>query len=83
MIVLKKGKRIEKIPMLARETLSNAMKPMLAQTIHLAEEIGDDERDSFLAANPTVIPVFKVDVTAIVNKYVAEDASRVVQEDVE
>ena len=59
--------------MLERETLSNAMKPMLAQTINLAEEIGDDEEDSFLEANPTVIPIFEVDVTAIVNKYVAKD----------
>lgn len=75
-MVLKKGKRSKRILMATKEILSNAVKPMLAQNINLAEEIGDNEEDSFRAANPTVIPVFKVNVSKIVYKYVSKDKSK-------
>ena len=67
-VVLKKGKHVEKISMITKETLANSMKPMLAQTINLVEEIGDEEEDLFLEANPIVITVSEVDVITIVNK---------------
>ena len=52
--------------MVSKEILPTSIKPMMAQTISLADEVEDDEEDLFLAANPIVIPVFEVDVPAIV-----------------
>ena len=74
---MKKSKKIVKILMVSKETLPTSSKPMMAQTINLAEDVEDDEEDLFLAANPTLIPVFEVDVPAIVNRY-AEAKSKLV-----
>ena len=68
-VILKKVKKIVIIPMVSKETLPTSIKPMMAQTINLEEDVEDDEEDLFLAANPTIIPVFEVDVLAIVNQY--------------
>lgn len=69
-VVLKKGRKVVSVPMVSKEKLPTSMKPMLAQTINLAEEVEGEEEDKFFDANPTVISVFEVDVGAIVNRYV-------------
>ena len=42
---------------------------MNAQAINLASEVTDDEEEDFLKANPTVVPVFEVDVIDIMDRY--------------
>lgn len=68
-VILKKGKKTIRLPMGSKKELTKEHKPMMAQTINLAEEIEDDEEDSYLQANPTVVPIFDVDVAGIFDKY--------------
>ncbi|KAH7288873.1 hypothetical protein KP509_31G047800 [Ceratopteris richardii] len=64
-VMITKGKRNVTIPMHARCNISLKEKPLVAQTISLAEEVEDDEEEKFLKANPIVVPVFEVDVESI------------------
>ena len=69
-VTLKKGKKVVSTSMGVKQELSRAVKPMMAQPISFADKVEDDEEDSFLDANPTVVPVFEVDVERILDRYV-------------
>ena len=72
MVTLRKGKKVISIPLGVKQELSKMVKPpMMVQSISFADEVEDDEEDSFLDANPTIVPVFEVDVERILEKYVA------------
>ncbi|MCO5612765.1 hypothetical protein L7F22_067035 [Adiantum nelumboides] len=70
MATLKKGKKVITIAMGEKQELSSAVKPIIAQPISFAEEVGDEEEDRFLDANPTVVPVFEVNVEQILERYI-------------
>ena len=50
-VIMKKVKKIVISLMVSKETLPTSIKPMMAQTINLAEDVEDDEEDLFLAAD--------------------------------
>ena len=67
-VVIKKGKHSIIVLMNGKKEMVVQEKPLFAQTINLADAVEDDEEEDFLKANPTVVPVFEVDVKAIINK---------------
>ncbi|KAH7423568.1 hypothetical protein KP509_12G061500 [Ceratopteris richardii] len=67
-VMITKGKKQLTIPMHRRKNMSVQEKPLMAQTINLADEIEDDEEEKFLQANPTVVPVLEVDVAGVLSK---------------
>ena len=68
-IIIKKGSKTVKVIMSEKAVLAKEIKPMYAQAINLASEVSDDEEEDFLKANPTVVPVFEVDVIDIMDRY--------------
>lgn len=60
----------------SKKKLPVSLKPMMAQSINLAEEVEDEEEDCFLAANPTIIPVFEIHVEQIIGRYVSQEESK-------
>lgn len=70
-VALKKGKNFVRIAaMTSKKKFPMSFKPMMAQTVDLAEKVEDDEEACFLEANPTIVLVFEVDVKQIIDKYV-------------
>ena len=58
-----------KVSMAEKAVLAKEIKPLYAQAINLASEVTDDEEEDYLKANPTVVPVFEVDVIDIMDRY--------------
>ena len=67
-MTLKKGSKTVKVNMTEKVVLAELIKPMNVQAINLASEVTDDEEEDFLKANPTVVPVFEVDVIDIMDR---------------
>ena len=42
-----------------------SQRPLWAQTINLAAEIEDLEEEEFLEANPSIVPIFEINVMAV------------------
>ncbi|KAH7372795.1 hypothetical protein KP509_17G021600, partial [Ceratopteris richardii] len=59
-VVIIEGKKEVTIPMQGRHNMSIKEKPLMAQTISLAEEIEDDEEEEFLKENLIVVPLLEV-----------------------
>ena len=68
-VVLKQGKKSIKIKMGSSVKLDKSAKPLYAQSIQLADEITDDEEDLFLQSNPTVVPIFEVQIAELMDRY--------------
>ena len=68
-MTLKKGSKTVKVSMTEKAVLAESIKPMNAQAINLASEVTDDEEEDFLRANPTVVPMFEVDVIDVLDRY--------------
>ncbi|MCO5578561.1 hypothetical protein L7F22_032405 [Adiantum nelumboides] len=66
--MLRKGKQPVTISMQGRKQIPPRTKSLCAQTINLADAVEDDEEEDFLRANPTIVPVFEVDVEGIIEK---------------
>ena len=45
------------------------VKPLYAQSINVAADVTDAEEDLFFQSNPTIVPVFEVDIAAIMDRY--------------
>ncbi|MCO5596831.1 hypothetical protein L7F22_050901 [Adiantum nelumboides] len=44
------------------------IRPLLAQSINLVAKVENDEEEAFLQANPTIVPIFEVDIEGILQK---------------
>ena len=69
-IVIRKGKKKVKLKMTSEKILPNEFRPMLVETVNMVPELLEDEEEEFLNRNPSVIPVFEVDIDGIVQQYV-------------
>ena len=50
-------------------TMPREQQALWAQGIHLADAVKDDEEEEYLKANPAIVPVFDIDVMAILGDY--------------
>ena len=69
LVTLRKGKKRVQFPMVAIWILDHKTKLLCALAINLAHEVGDDEEEAYLQANPYIVTVFEVDVAQILEKY--------------
>ena len=65
MVLIRQGKKKVQLPMIRKVTLKQESRPLWVQGIDLAAELEDDEEEEYLQVNPTIIPVFDIDVLAI------------------
>ena len=56
--------------MTSKKILPNEFRPMLVQTINLVPKLLEDKEEDFLNRNPSLIPIFEVDVDGILQQYV-------------
>ena len=68
-IVIRKGKKKVKLQMTSKKIFPNEFRPMLVETINMVPELLEDEEEEFLNRNPSVIPVFEVDVDGTLQQY--------------
>ena len=68
-IVIRKVKKKVKLQMTSQKILPNEFRPMLVDTINIVPELLEDEEEEFLNRNPSVIPIFEVDVDSILQQY--------------
>ena len=64
-ILIRQGKVKIRIPMLKEIQMQPSQRPLWAQTINLAAKIEDLEEEEFLEANPSIVPVFEINVMAV------------------
>lgn len=69
-IVIRKGKRKVKLMMTSKKVIPKELRPLQVETINMIPELLEDEEDEFLNNNPSVVPVFEVDVDSILKQYV-------------
>ena len=69
-IVIRKGKKKIKLQMTSKKILPSEFRPMLVETINMVPELLEDEEEEFLNRNPSIIPVFEVDVDGILHQYI-------------
>lgn len=68
-IKIRHGKKKVTLTMRSKVKLKSSERPLWAQTISLATEVEDLEEEEYLKLNPTVVPVFDVDILAIAAEY--------------
>ena len=51
--------------MTSKKILPKELRPLQVETVNMIPELLEDEEDEFLKSNPTVVPVFEVDVDNI------------------
>ena len=74
------GEKEIQISLTPKKIKPKHMQPLEVEGIHMIVELDEDEEKSFLRRNPTLIPLFKVDVVGIVNIYVKEGKARTNEE---
>ena len=75
-IQIKLGRQKVVLPMVSKVKLKPSHRPLWAQTISLATEVEDLEEEEYLRSNPSVVPIFEVDVMSIVAEYEMEASSQ-------
>ena len=81
LVILKQGKQKLILPMDSSITMPRTHRALWAQGIHLADEVEDDEEEEYLKANPAVVPVFDINVMAILGDYALLDSEKELEAD--
>lgn len=64
-VIIRQGRKKVQLPMAKQVKIDQKDRPLWAQGINLAAEVEEDEEEGYLQANPAIIPVFDIDIMAI------------------
>ena len=66
-VIIRQGKKKIQLPMVRQVKIDQKDRPLWAQGINLATEVGEDEEEDYLQVNPDIVPLFDIDVFAILS----------------
>ena len=70
MISFRRGKTKVRVPTEARNPTPRDNNPLYAKGVHMLDGLTYDEMHAFLEENPTIVPLFEIDVLSAVEPYI-------------